>query len=183
MLLRIFWKAEKSGLAHANNLFVLCHATDVHKVAEVAAMANRRHRLRALFIQQDIDTMFLLPMLDRAHLRMLRNVASDSRARTARGAARELLKLRGQLRWEGDLDALRGRDRRRGSDVMDLKEPLRTRTSRRVALKAMNASVSRQGRPVDRVFGVIKPVEPVDSLELLDRMRGPRPGGRRARRR
>lgn len=354
---RIFWKAEKSGLVHANNLFVLCHATDVHKVAEVAAMANRRHRLRALFIQQDIDTVFLLPMLDRAHLRMLRNVwvhqgaempervlnawetgapdkliahaavigdhlhiltcaleqfavpldqikalaavphsiqaqfqiasdgsylhwptpdvhldldalryvidpgarheadarrllhdkrfgkavtelrkdrglaqddvkgvsarhlrrieegesmprlatlrriaeahglplneylaelgrrTSDSRARTARGAARELLKLRGQLRWEGDLDVLRGRDRRRESDVMDLKGLLRTRTSRRVALKAMNASVSRQGRPVDRVFGVIKPVEPVDSLELLDRMRAPRPGGRRARRR
>jgi AbrB family looped-hinge helix DNA binding protein len=37
--------------------------------------------------------------------------------------------------------------------------------------------------PVDRVFGVIKPAQPVDSLELLDRMRGPRPGGRRARRR
>jgi AbrB family looped-hinge helix DNA binding protein len=37
--------------------------------------------------------------------------------------------------------------------------------------------------PVDRVFGVIKPAQRMDSLELLDRMRGPRPGGRRARRR
>jgi AbrB family looped-hinge helix DNA binding protein len=37
--------------------------------------------------------------------------------------------------------------------------------------------------PVDRVFGVIKPARSMDTLELLDRMRGPRPGGRRARRR
>lgn len=61
-------------MAHASDLFVLCRATDVHKVADVAAMANRQHRLRALFIQQDIDTVFLLPMLDGAHLRMLRHV-------------------------------------------------------------------------------------------------------------
>jgi hypothetical protein len=61
-------------LAHANNLFVLCHATDIHKVAAVAAMANRQHRLRAVFIQQDVDTVFLLPMLDGAELRMLRHV-------------------------------------------------------------------------------------------------------------
>jgi len=71
---RLFWKPETSGLAHASHLFVLCHATDVHKVAEVAVIANRQHRLRALFIQQDINTVFLLPMLDGAHLRMLRNV-------------------------------------------------------------------------------------------------------------
>ena len=37
--------------------------------------------------------------------------------------------------------------------------------------------------PVDRVFGVIKPRRPVDSLVLLEEMRGPRPGGRRTRRR
>jgi AbrB family looped-hinge helix DNA binding protein len=36
--------------------------------------------------------------------------------------------------------------------------------------------------PVDRVFGLIKPAHPTDSLALLDHMRGPRPGGRRARR-
>ncbi|HUG52927.1 MAG TPA: AbrB/MazE/SpoVT family DNA-binding domain-containing protein [Vicinamibacteria bacterium] len=36
--------------------------------------------------------------------------------------------------------------------------------------------------PIDQVFGVIKPARPVDSLVLLARMRGPRPGGRRARR-
>lgn len=36
--------------------------------------------------------------------------------------------------------------------------------------------------PVDRVFGIIRPAHPTDSLALLDQMRGPRPGGRRARR-
>jgi AbrB family looped-hinge helix DNA binding protein len=37
--------------------------------------------------------------------------------------------------------------------------------------------------PVDKVFGLIKPRRAVDALVLLDQMRGPRPGGRRARRR
>jgi AbrB family looped-hinge helix DNA binding protein len=36
--------------------------------------------------------------------------------------------------------------------------------------------------PVDKVFGVLKVRRPVDSLKLTDEMRGPRPGGRRARR-
>ena len=36
--------------------------------------------------------------------------------------------------------------------------------------------------PVDRLFGLIKPTHATDSLALLDQMRGPRPGGRRARR-
>lgn len=318
---RVYWKPETSDLAHANNLFVLCHATDVHKVAKVASVANRQHRLRALFIQQDIDTVFLLPMLDGAHLRMLRNVwvhqgsqlpervlnaweagahhkliahaavvedhlhiltcaleqfavplgqvkpladlppstqaqfqlasdgsylhwptadvhldldalryvvdpgardeadahrllhdkrlgqalkalrrerglaqgdvrgvsarhlrriedgesrprlatlrrlaevhgsslhdylaevgrrASGSPARTSRqGAARELLKFRGQLQWEGNLDELRGREPRGGSDEGELKGLLSTRKGRRVTLEDMQAAVSRQGR-------------------------------------
>ena len=35
--------------------------------------------------------------------------------------------------------------------------------------------------PVDKVFGVLKTRKPVDSLALLDQMRGPRPGGPRAK--
>lgn len=38
------------------------------------------------------------------------------------------------------------------------------------------------GHPVDKVFGILRG-RPVDSLALLDRMRGPRPGGRRRGRR
>jgi AbrB family looped-hinge helix DNA binding protein len=35
--------------------------------------------------------------------------------------------------------------------------------------------------PVDKVFGVLGVRRPVDSLRLLDEMRGPRPGGPRSR--
>lgn len=35
--------------------------------------------------------------------------------------------------------------------------------------------------PVDKVFGILKPRRPVDSLALLDEMRGPRPGGPRGK--
>jgi len=35
--------------------------------------------------------------------------------------------------------------------------------------------------PVDAVFGVLGKARPVDALALLDQMRGPRPGGPRAR--
>lgn len=35
--------------------------------------------------------------------------------------------------------------------------------------------------PVDKVFGVLKRSRPVDALALLDEMRGPRPGGPRAK--
>lgn len=40
---------------------------------------------------------------------------------------------------------------------------------------------SGQEHPVQKVYGVIKPLQAVDALALLDQMRGPRPGGRRAR--
>jgi len=36
--------------------------------------------------------------------------------------------------------------------------------------------------PVDQVFGILERRRGVDSLALLDAMRGPRPGGRRRRR-
>jgi AbrB family looped-hinge helix DNA binding protein len=41
--------------------------------------------------------------------------------------------------------------------------------------------VVRGEHPVDKVFGLLKPERPVDALALLDAMRGPRPGGPRAR--
>jgi AbrB family looped-hinge helix DNA binding protein len=37
--------------------------------------------------------------------------------------------------------------------------------------------------PVDKVFGVLRPARPRDSLALVSEMRGPRPGPRRSRRR
>ena len=41
---------------------------------------------------------------------------------------------------------------------------------------------SGRDHPVDKVFGVIRPARPKDSLALLGEMRGPRPGPRRSRR-
>ena len=35
--------------------------------------------------------------------------------------------------------------------------------------------------PVHKVFGILKPRLAIDSLTLLDEMRGPRPGGARAK--
>lgn len=35
--------------------------------------------------------------------------------------------------------------------------------------------------PVDDLYGLLEPTRPVDALALLDRMRGPRPGGARIR--
>jgi antitoxin PrlF len=37
--------------------------------------------------------------------------------------------------------------------------------------------------PVDKVFGLLKGARTVDALATLDELRGPRPGGPRARRR
>jgi len=37
--------------------------------------------------------------------------------------------------------------------------------------------------PVDKVFGLLKSTHSMDALALLDAMRGPRPGGPRARKR
>jgi AbrB family looped-hinge helix DNA binding protein len=42
---------------------------------------------------------------------------------------------------------------------------------------------SGRDHPVDKVFGLIRPARPRDSLALLDEMRGRRPGPRRSRRR
>ena len=42
---------------------------------------------------------------------------------------------------------------------------------------------SGRDHPVDKVFGVIRPSRPKDSLALLDQMRGPRPGPPRRSRR
>lgn len=72
--LRVFSRIDHRVLARFSNLFVLCSATELPSVAEVASAANRQHRLRALFVRQDIEPEFIGPMLDRAQLRLWRNV-------------------------------------------------------------------------------------------------------------
>ena len=55
------------------NLFVLCAASELERVAEVVTAVNRRHQLRALFVRPDADLEWLPQLLDRANVRTLRN--------------------------------------------------------------------------------------------------------------
>lgn len=55
-------------------LLVVCAASTLPTVASIAGGASRQHRLRGLLIRQDVGTGLIGPMLDRAGLRMWRNV-------------------------------------------------------------------------------------------------------------
>jgi len=72
--LRVFSRLDHKVLHRFANLFVACTATELPAVARLASAANRAHRLRGLFIRQDVDAGFIGAMLDRAHLRLWRNV-------------------------------------------------------------------------------------------------------------
>jgi hypothetical protein len=72
--LRVFSRPTADSLAGVGHLFVLCAATDLPSVAKLATDANREHRLRGLFVRQDVDAGFLGPLLGRAGLRLWRNV-------------------------------------------------------------------------------------------------------------
>lgn len=62
----------------ALNLFVFSSATRLSGVEEFVQAANRHHHLRALFVEEDVDPKWLPQMLNRANLRMLRNVVVHS---------------------------------------------------------------------------------------------------------
>jgi len=55
----------------ALNLFVLTSATGLPDVADIVRYANQKHRLRGLFIKEDIDPKWLPQMFDRANLRVM----------------------------------------------------------------------------------------------------------------
>ncbi|HXW92551.1 MAG TPA: DUF2442 domain-containing protein [Terriglobales bacterium] len=57
----------------ARNVFVLVLATELPEVAEFVSLANRRHQLRALFVQENMDAHWLPFLFERAGLRTLRN--------------------------------------------------------------------------------------------------------------
>jgi len=56
------------------DLFVVAAATGLESVAGLVHEANSAHRLRALFARADVDCTWLLPMLERAGVRTLRNM-------------------------------------------------------------------------------------------------------------
>jgi hypothetical protein len=72
--LGVFSRLDHRALHRFPNLFVACTATELPAVARLASAANRAHRLRGLLIRQDVDAEFLGAMLDRARLRLWRNV-------------------------------------------------------------------------------------------------------------
>lgn len=62
----------------ARNIFVLTSITDLRDVKDFVHAANNQHRLRALFVEEDISSAFLPMMLDRAGIRALRNMLVHS---------------------------------------------------------------------------------------------------------
>ena len=55
-------------------LLIVSAASSLPAIAEIAADANRQHRLKGLLIRQDVGTGLIAPMLDRAGLRIWRSV-------------------------------------------------------------------------------------------------------------
>ena len=72
--LRVLRQPDRRVWQQATHLFVACSATELPAIAELATAANRTHRLRALFVRENVEPAFLGPMLDRANLRLLRNL-------------------------------------------------------------------------------------------------------------
>jgi len=71
---RVLRRRDPRTWQKARHLFVVCSATGLPAVADLATAANRSHRLRALFVRENIEPEFLGPMLDRAKLRFIRNL-------------------------------------------------------------------------------------------------------------
>jgi hypothetical protein len=71
-------KPDMKVAESATNLFVFSAATRLSSVEEFVQAANRHHHLRALFVKEDVDPKWLPQMLNRANLRMLRNVIVHS---------------------------------------------------------------------------------------------------------
>jgi hypothetical protein len=71
---RVLARPNLETVSRFPHLFVLCSATTLSQVAPLACAANRRHRLRALFVRRDIEPGFIGPLLDKAAVRFWRNV-------------------------------------------------------------------------------------------------------------
>jgi hypothetical protein len=64
-----------------SEFFVVAAATELAPVSAIVHEASSAHRLRALFVRADIEYTWLLPMLDRANVRTLRNTLVHTSAR------------------------------------------------------------------------------------------------------
>jgi len=72
--LRVLDRGGRESASNFPHLFILCSATTLTAVAPLARAANRRHRLRALFVRRDVEPGFIGPLLDEAAVRFSRNV-------------------------------------------------------------------------------------------------------------
>ncbi|MGH9892220.1 MAG: DUF2442 domain-containing protein, partial [bacterium] len=75
---RVVHRLRAQRAETVKNLFVLSSALSLPDVAEVVSVANKRHRLRALFVRADADASWLPQMFERANLRTLRNTLVHS---------------------------------------------------------------------------------------------------------
>ena len=66
------------SLRKAKNVFVLATATDLNCFTDLVRQANQLHKLRALFVRNDVNLPFLAHMFARAELRTLRNLIVHS---------------------------------------------------------------------------------------------------------
>jgi hypothetical protein len=66
------------------HLFVLCSALHLPQVARFVSDINREHKLQALFVRTDADPALLPQMLERANLRLVRNILVHSDSRVPR---------------------------------------------------------------------------------------------------
>jgi len=72
---RLHRVSERDGTRGSRGpLLIVSAASTLPAVAEIAADANRQHRLKGLLIRQDVGTGMIAPMLDRAGLRIWRSV-------------------------------------------------------------------------------------------------------------
>ena len=66
------------NLVNTPNVFVLTSAAHLPEVTAFVRSLNQQHRLRALFIREDVDARLLPQILDRADLRVLKNTLVHS---------------------------------------------------------------------------------------------------------
>jgi hypothetical protein len=77
----VLFKTSLQAARKLQHLFVLCSALHLPEAAKFLSELNREHKLQALFVRTDADPTLLPQMLERANLRLVRNmlVHSDSR--------------------------------------------------------------------------------------------------------
>jgi hypothetical protein len=75
---RVLRRPNRRVAGSVRNLFVLVPATGLPDVSEFVSVANRRHRLRALLVRDDVQPSSVPQMFERAGLRMMRNTVVHS---------------------------------------------------------------------------------------------------------